>query len=316
MFAIINNGREGNEDSVLMFKNEHCIDTDISFETKLSQFGLPYDTIKRVDDDYIRLRDAISSYNTKEIIKGMKNKEVFDEVFYECFGENTMSEFIRTSIVTYGSFDYLDMFYDNGIKLSNYFSHSRLQSLITDLLSNFITSHGGNRPCCLPTQKEIDEFFNRETTSLTEAARTCLFLAIDKILATELNDAKTNESLYRKPLNLILSANARGSAIDHFIEVMLDNFDTTKKSDSLNFILAHALTRGGDKLRDKIEELKAKSKYIATEAAKFEESLKRNFDEQVQEIPEEEFERDFVDNVEEDGMNVPEFEGDYAEAVV
>jgi hypothetical protein len=81
MFAIINNGREGNEDSVLMFKNEHCIDSDISFETKLSQFGLPYDTIKRVDDDYIRLRDAISSYNTKEIIKGMKNKEVFDEVF-------------------------------------------------------------------------------------------------------------------------------------------------------------------------------------------------------------------------------------------
>jgi hypothetical protein len=76
------------------------------------------------------------------------------------------------------------------------------------------------------------------------------------------------------------------------------------------------LTRGGDKLRDKIEELKAKSKYIATEAAKFEESLKRNFDEQVQEIPEEEFEHDFIDNVEEDGINVPDFEGDYAEAVV
>ena len=322
MFAIIHDGRDGNEDYVAMFKNEHCIDANVSFETKLSQFGLPYDTIRRIDDDFVRLRDAIQSYNTPEIMKGMKNKDVFTEVFYEYIGEGNMEEYIKNSIVNYVSFDYLDMFYNNKYKLSDFLSHIRVQNLTNNLLHIFINSHG-NRACPLPTQKEIDAFFNRETTSIGEASKICLFLAVDKILATELVDAETNEKLYRKLMNLIIATGAKGGAIDHFVESMLDKFDITSKSDCMGFIFAFAMTRGGAKLREKIESLKDKSKFISEKFKEFEKLKKQDNEDKKDpgDLLEEEMNDEVMAEEDMDGGDLmeeeaPDFEDEFAEAVV
>lgn len=262
MFAIVHNEYESNEDYVIMFKNEHYIDANVTFEAKLSQFGLPYDTIRRIDNKFVKLRDAIRAYDTQEVMNGIKNKELFTDVLYDYIGEDSMEEFIKGSIVNYVSFDYLDIFYNNKYKLSDFLSYGRVENLVHDLLHIFIIQYD-NSICHLPTQKEIDAFFNRKTTNIHEARTIGLFLALDKILASELVNVDVNEKLYNKLVNLIITTGAKGDAIDHFVEGMLDNFDITKNSTCLNFIFSYTMDKGGDKLKGKIESLKDKSKVIS-----------------------------------------------------
>ena len=173
-----------------------------------------------------------------------------------------MEEFIKGSIVNYVSFDYLDVFYNNKYKLSDFLSYGSVENLVHDLLHIFIIQYD-NSICHLPTQKEIDAFFNRKTTNIHEARTIGLFLALDKILASELVNVDVNEKLYNKLVNLIITTGAKGDAIDHFVEGMLDNFDITKNSTCLNFIFSYTMDKGGDKLKGKIESLKDKSKVIS-----------------------------------------------------
>ena len=303
LFAIIQNGRNGEEDYCVMFKNEHCVDSSSSFEMKLSQFGLPYDTIKRVDDCYVRLRDAIQSFNSPEVMKGMKNEDIFREVIYDYIGDGNMADYIKKSIIEFVSFDYLDVFYNNGHKISDFISVSNVNNLLNSVLCMFINLHPGNRVCPIPSQKDIDRFFNREIDDIHEATKIGIFLALDKMLVKENTNAKDNERMYKPMLGTIISSGCKGGAIDHFINFMLDNFDFTKKSDCMTLIYGYVSSRGGAKIKEKLESLKDKSKYLTEKFSETPQSTSSVFDEEIFDMP---------DFREPENMENPELEGDDA----
>jgi hypothetical protein len=118
-------------------------------------------------------------------------------------------------------------------------------------------------------------------------------------------------------MGTIVSSGAKGSAIDHFIEFMLDNMNFTKKSDALNLIIAFTVTRGGVKLKEKLASLATKSKYVEKKLAESLDMIKGKDLKEPEEFidtDEEGYEAEpaFEDEMEE----APDFEDEFAEAVV
>ena len=86
LFAIIEEGG-GDEDYCIGLYNERSLGANQNFDTKLIEFGLPYNTIRRTNDPYVRLRNGIYSYNTpminacvaecgKDVIKKMIKNDI------------------------------------------------------------------------------------------------------------------------------------------------------------------------------------------------------------------------------------------------
>jgi hypothetical protein len=167
----------------------------------------------------------------------------------------------------------------------------------------FINLHPGNRVCPIPSQKDIDRFFNREIDDIHEATKIGIFLALDKMLVKENTNAKDNERMYKPMLGTIISSGCKGGAIDHFINFMLDNFDFTKKSDCMTLIFGYVSSRGGAKIKEKLESLKDKSKYLTEKFSETPQSTSSVFDEEIFDMP---------DFREPENMENPELEGDEA----
>jgi len=258
LFAVIQEGSNGNDDYVVCFKNEHCYESTVSFDAKLCQYGLPYDTIKRIDDKHIRLRDAIQSFNMLEVAKSMEDPTLLTETIYDYIGVESMSEYIKMTITNFGSFDYLDIFYNSNHKVSDFIGADMTSVLMSRLLMSYV-SNNRNRTLQCPKHNEISNFFNKKTTNINQAITIGIFLAIDKMLSKEIIDAKHNERMYVNLINTILQNRSKGSAIDHFVETMLDNFDVTSGGECIKKIIHYILTYGGKKLREKFDTLKAKS---------------------------------------------------------
>jgi hypothetical protein len=261
IFGIIEEGRNGNDDRVVAFKNEHCVDCTMSFNDKLAQFGLPYNTIKRFDDKFMKLRDAIRLYNVPELAKAIENPEFLSETIMHVIGPESMADYIKSSIVELVSFDYINVFYNSNHRISEFIGYDYTSSIIEYLLDVFISGHQ-NRNCSMPKQHDIERFFNKETTNINEALTICVFLAIDKILSKEVIDVKANEWMYKKIMDTIILSRCKGTAIDHFIEIMLDNFDISSENKCIRKIFEYTMSCGGKKLKEKLESLQIKSPYL------------------------------------------------------
>ena len=268
VFAVINDSSEGGEDYCLYVKNEHFVDSPISFENKLSQFGLPYDTIRRIDDKYVRLRDAINSYNTPEIMKGAKDEKLFGEVIYDYVGTDTMAESINETVKQFVSFDYLNIFYENGYTISEFLGTSRVGNLLYGFLS-FMHVITRRKKFQIPSQKAIDKFFNKETDSVEEATLICLFLAIDKMIAKESTAPGNNTGLYKRTVGAILSGGYEGSAIDHIVCEIATRIDYMSHNDVIDSIIAYSLSRGGNKVKECLDSIAEKSPYVKEKLSQF-----------------------------------------------
>jgi len=307
VYAIIANGSEGGEDYCVMLKNEHFMDCPTTFENKLSQYGLPYDTIRRIDDKYVRLRDAINSYNTPEIMKCVKDEDLFREVIYDYIGVDTMTELIKNSITNFASFDYLNIFYENGYKISNLLSLNRASNILSQLVS-YLTVVSRKRVFQMPSQKVIEKFFNKEIDNYEDAMVICLLLAIDKIVSNENLTPNDNASLYQRALSMIHGNRIHGSAIDHLIFEMTSRIDCMSPNRAIDIIINYVVNNGGNRLKEKFNELAEKSSYVKERldnATSMKEDMK---DPGITDYQEEDEEAggDFIDEM----PNLPEAEDD------
>lgn len=291
IYAVINDGSEGGEAYTMFLKNDYFMDCPTSFENKLSQFGLPYDTIRRIDDKYVRLRDAITSYNTPEIMKGVKDEKLFREVVYDYVGSDAMSEYIKNSIEAHASFDYLDIFYENGYKMSDILSTNRVSNLLSHLLS-CAANMNRRRTIQMPSHKTIENFFDRKTDNVEEAKLICILLAIDKIIAKESTTPHDNVGLYKRIADVLYHGGYSGSAIDHIAFEILSKVDCTEQNIVTDFIIAYTVKRGGKKLQEKLNEIAEKNPYLKEKLealASFEKNTKDpeiTYDEDIPNLPE------------------------------
>jgi hypothetical protein len=98
-FAIIEES-SGDEDYCVGLYNERALNSRQNFDSKLIEFGLPYNTIRRTNNPYVRLRNGLFSYNTPMIKDSIKecSKDDIKRIITKDVGADSFYDMIMTTI--------------------------------------------------------------------------------------------------------------------------------------------------------------------------------------------------------------------------
>lgn len=252
-FAIIRRGDDEGEDTCHGFFNEHIEATNMSFDTKLSQYNLPYNIIRRTDNKFVRISGAFLSSNIplfKSLIKDVNLKEI-KKAIYDFIGEETAIDKISSSLISSMSFDFINAFYDNNIKLGDIFDTSYMSSLLKDVTTNMI-SHGKmgvmDGSYKMPTANELEEFLAGNCDDINRAYYIGSFLALKKIIVRE-KGFKNPNGMYRRMIATILMSRKSGEIFEDLLMDIVRQLSFKEPSDAvcnwINFVYA----RGSEKIK-------------------------------------------------------------------
>ena len=266
-FAIIEDSCS-DEDYCSGIFDERSQPANVNFDSKLIEFGLPYNTIRRTNNIRVRLRNAISSYNTPMILDCMKNcdKTTLKRVLKEDFGSDSLFDMVMRTIRSYVSFDYLNLLYDNGMCLKDFMSYSYIGDMIKQFAYDIkTTSRATSKFTKLEkvTDDDIELFFNREVERREDAKYIGIFTAIKKILSNEKFDSanRYNETIGRF-VSFILGESKVGEIYEQILFLVLDHINFAHTSDCAMNIVKYAAYNGSEELRNFIKRLGEKDEYF------------------------------------------------------
>lgn len=277
-FAIIEEGG-GDEDYCMGLYNERALGANQNFDTKLIEFGLPYNTIRRTNDPYVRLRNGLFSYNTpmikacvaecgKDVIKKMITKDVGTDTFYDM---------ILRTVRSHMSFDYLDLIYDNGLKLTDIFS----ASCVGDILKQFVHDMRNlSRATTMfknieaVSEENIKNFYDgnygRDDTKYIG-----FFVAIKMIIDKEKGiSSRDYNSMFKRTLNFIANDGKNSQLYDELFNMFKDKMDYSLADDATYCIIKYAIYCGGEEAKKFIEN-KAKE---SSNVKKYYEAIYRDYE--------------------------------------
>ena len=253
-FAIIRNNDGNQEDYCMALYNEHIEGVNMSFETKLSQYGLPYDIIRRADNIYVKIEGAFRSCNAPALKNLLKNvdKKVLEEAIVDYLGNESAINIISSSITECMSFDMLDVFYDNGIKLTSIFDPSLVNIIIKNVM-NCMVNHGRNGVMGgefkSPTQEDINRFFNGECNTIDEAFYIGSYLVLKKIIKVE-KECKRPNNLYRRLTSIVLMNRKKAEVFEELLMDIADQLNFRDAHDTINAWVSYACVHGSDKMKE------------------------------------------------------------------
>lgn len=268
-FAIIEESC-GDEDYCNSVYDERSQTANVNFDSKLIEFGLPYNTIRRTNNIRVRLRDAISSYNTPMIMDCLNNcpspKDMLRRVLKEDYGSDSIFDMFMRTVRSYVSFDYLNLLYDNGMCLKDFMSYSYIGDMIKQFAYDMkAISRATTKFTKLEkvTDEDIELFFNREVDSREDAKYIGIFAAIKKILSNERfeNASRYNETIGRF-VNFILGEARTGEIYEQILFLVLDHINFTRTSECAINIVKYAAYNGSEELRKFVERVGEKDEYF------------------------------------------------------
>ena len=169
--------------------NETAHSVNVNFDSKLLEFGLPYNTIRRTDDILKRVRDAFMSFNSNILFDCVKiDGKCLDRVMKDMIDEDRIFSVIATSISDYLSFDYLNLIYDNNHFISDYLESNYIGEIINTAFNNlkYAARHlYRNNILEMPNDEKIKAFFNEELRNRNEAIYIGSYLILKKIIEKE-----------------------------------------------------------------------------------------------------------------------------------
>lgn len=255
-FAIIEEGC-GDEDYAIGVFNERSLNNGSNFDSKLLEFGLPYNTIRRTNNLNVRLRNAISSYNTPMIKDCMKecDKNTLKRVIKNEFGSDTLYDMITRTIRSYVSFDYLNLFYDNGLSLKEFMSVSYIgdiiKTFIADISSIARAAHKFNKLQAV-SDNDIEALFNRSIDNREDAKYVGLYIAIKKIISTEHFEGHEYNELFKRS-TMMISSFSHGDIFEQIIGLGIDKIDFSRADDCVLHLARYAALYGSDTLKEFVE---------------------------------------------------------------
>ena len=253
-FAIIRNQGGDQEDYCTGLFNEHLEGVNSNFDSKLSQYGLPYNTIRRSDNICVRIDGAFMSFNIPELKKllGRVRKETLHIAIHDYIGAETFVNHISSSITDSMSFDMLDVFYDNGIKLSTV-TDSTLVNILLKSVTGCMVNHGRigshDGKYNTPTESDIERFFNNDCDTIDEAFYIGCYLAIKKIIKNEAGCKKPN-NLYKRMTSIILMARKPGEVFEELLMEIAGQLDFSEQHDTINSWVSYARIHGSEKMKE------------------------------------------------------------------
>ena len=268
-YAIIADGGS-EEDYPMGMYNETSTQFPNNFDGKLLEYGVPYDIIRRTDNEIKRLRDALISMNVPIVkLSIQKDKSLLAKAIKEYIDEEHFYRIIRQTLIDFVSFDYLDLIYDNGYCLSDFMESGYVSELFKNVL-NAIRCSGryvftGN-VLNKPTEEEIDMFFNEKLTSRNMVSYVGSYLMLKKMIKKEEGKTVDYNRIYGKLASVIYHNGICGTLIKELLYMMIGRISSTS-CDATNCFIRYCVLYGD-------EEMKQTAKEMADKSA----SLKRIYD--------------------------------------
>ena len=220
LFGFITNNYDEHESSCSMLFNERLNTTGISFDSIIEEYGLPYDIICRTDNVVERFYNALSNYDMATLNNLIKDKKVISSLkSYE--KSVVIYERISSACLTYNSFDYLDLFYNNGFLLTDLINETRAGELMRRiLLSIFDLVNHSIKEMKVPSEKDVDDLLNGNVGDNERALYIGRFIMLMRII-----EAERNHVAYLGLMSLIRDINSGCDLFDLIITRICDLLD-------------------------------------------------------------------------------------------
>ena len=278
-FGIIEEGY-GDEDYCNGVYNERSLNEGKNFDSLLIEYGLPYNTIRRTNNPLVRLRNAITSFNTPMIEECMKECSPKDlkRVIREEIGSESFYDFTLRSIESHVSFDYLNLLYDNGLKLSDVMSANYVADIIKHLASdirsisrgtdNFTTMQG-------VTNEEIADFYALKIERREDAKYIGFFLAIKKIIQGENTKGMDTNDMCRKFLSYMEGNGKTIDIYEQIVDLFKDSYDyATNCQASLN-LARYTIFYGSQAFKDFMEKKGESNKWFKEQLERYKKEFEK-----------------------------------------
>ena len=262
-FAIIADG-SSDEDYCMAMYNESSMQIPNDFDSKLAEFGVPYDIIRRTDNIARRFSDAFMSFNMPVVRYCMeKDKNVFKNVLKNTIGSGEeLYSVIRRTICDVLSFDYLNLFYDNGYYLSEFLEGGYVAELFKCVLSNLISSGrqmfvGNNFK--MVDDNDIELFYNELMQDRRNVIYTGSYLLLKLMIEKEQGERVDYQRIYGKFNSFLFSKGLKGDMIKNLFLMTSGRIPTDKNSDALLYFVKYSMFYGDEDMQAAVKEMSEKS---------------------------------------------------------
>ena len=207
-----------------------------SFDSKLDEYGLPYDIICRRNDVVERFYGAFSGLeigilrkliNDKNVITSLNRKEKV----------NLLRDYINHVTFHYNSFDYIDLFYDNGILISEVIGEKNASDIALHMINNMLDHRNGDgnvdERYAVPSESDISDFFSGRVNNRHRAIYIANFIMLMKMI--------DNESHLTILSRIVTGVCEHGMRCDLFDLLMTRILAKININDNRNFELVRAM---------------------------------------------------------------------------
>lgn len=255
VFGVITHNFEEHESYCARLFNDRFEAINQSFDSKLEEFGLPYDIICRKDNVIERFYNSLSTLELATVKDLIQNKKVKDSL-----KRKERSGLVRDSLTNvtfmYNSSDYIDLFYNEGLTLSDVIGPRNAGDCARRMANNMFDTgrHGYSIEIKVPNASEIENFIAGKSANYNEAYYVGNFMMLMKFIDKE-ND---KDAIYR----LVSSIYDRHFVCDLFDLVftrLFEKIDVFKSYESAKLIAAYAYNQGSPRVVNAIESKKEKN---------------------------------------------------------
>ena len=270
-FAIIEESY-GDEDYCNGVYNERSLNEGKNFDSLLIEFGLPYNTIRRTNNPSVRLRNAISSFNTpmmKEAVKefGLKTATAIKSIIKNEIGKDSFYDILNRSVDGYMSFDYFDLLYDNGLKVHDILPLEYMADMVKNFAHNMKSvSRATNTFTNLEgiTDEEINDFYNFKIGRREDAKYIGYYLAIKMMIEKENLSNHEYTELFKRFLSYMSGHNRQIEVFEQIVNLIKDKLDYSQKSEAIINLVKYTVYFGSEGLKNFIYEKAATNSVLKT----------------------------------------------------
>lgn len=259
-FAIIEDGCE--EDYCIGIYNESSIQIRVDFDSKLVEFGLPYNIVRRPKNTSKRLVNAFSSYNISFLEAYMKqNPNKFNKAIRSRISSEDLYYVFRKTLEML-SFDYLNLIYNNGYVLSDFMEGVYVGEIFNSVINNLLY-YGRQlyttKALKIIDKKDIELFYDEKIRDRRLVMYIGSYLILKMMIEKEEGKSVDYKTIYGKVNSLIYSSHFSGDMIKHILYMTLGRISLEKENDGLIFFLKYCIRYGDEEMKETARLLSEKS---------------------------------------------------------
>jgi hypothetical protein len=227
-------------------RSEHIPQT---FDSKLDEYDLPYDIICRRNDVVQRFYNAFSEFEIgilrklityKDVILSLKKKEK----------ANFVKEYIKTVMFHYKSFDYIDLFYDNGILISEVIGDKSTGDIVLEIVNDMLYHCNENTNYDVPSENDINDLFNGRIGNRYRNIYIANFIMLMKMV-----DNENNRTILHRILAGLCEKGFRCDLFDLVITRILSKINTSNNMNTelIKMMLSYAINNHSSRVINAIK---------------------------------------------------------------